>query len=125
MFYGRPGKPALCEILKSRRARRAVERRVIESRRLTVHVEEPFALYRLTSAGFFFVLRQGDSGARGEELDRRAVVEVLALHLEGYDVPARSAAEAVEVFRRREHREGRRFFTMKRTQPVVVRARAL
>ena len=71
------------------------------------------------------VLREGDPPARGEKPHGLGETQALSLHNETNDIAALATAKAVKDLPLLIHREGRRFFAVKRAEPHVVAAALL
>ena len=63
--------------------------------------------------------------ARRQFLHRRRKIEVLVIHHEAENAPARAAAEAMKRLPLRTDRERRRLLLVKRAERLEIRARAL
>ena len=113
-------KPALCDILLSRRT--FSELREKKLRRLAVHGKYPLAVHSpgLTRA----VVGKLYSGALCKIPESIHVVKVLRPHDEADDIAPRPASEAVKRPRPGENGERRRPFAVERTQPDKIRPRA-
>ena len=109
------------KILSARRADFLVEQHAaVKSRRLQVHLQNPFARHTLSCQRFAVPCGQRNPRLFRKEFHSAAVIEFFDFHDERDDIAARAAAKAIKALRRRINRERRCAFAVEWAQSLFV-----